>query len=197
MEYKGSFKKWLSKLDGISLKYDNGKVVNNSLTSVEFLKILFLSNIREDVEFLSRTENLKVRYGNLIIRNMVEQLIEFKYLIKHPELIEDYMGNNIQINVDTTTTNEVNTLLKMGQGRFTNKRKHISEMAKDINEDLSDVDLSLYDIYRILSDFGHNSYYFSCLDDVDEVEGKVPVRGIQEYQKSFLDIIIDKFIQTF
>ena len=55
------------------------------LDTTEYVKILFSENILEDIEFLSSLNGktiFKVRHANAVIRNMLEQTIEFMYLLK-------------------------------------------------------------------------------------------------------------------
>ena len=50
------------------------------------------SYLLEDINFLttlSGEEIFKPRYAYMVLRDMVEQVIEFIYLMKHPDLIAD------------------------------------------------------------------------------------------------------------
>ena len=69
--------------------------------------------------------------GNLIIRNMVEQLIEFLYLLKHTELINEYFGENISQKLSEEVLDLSKTLEKLC---FVNKRKTVTEMSKNIEQ---------------------------------------------------------------
>ena len=50
------------------------------LYSTEFIKITYSENLIEDIDFfneMSGSPNFKVRYANMIIRDVLEQVIEF------------------------------------------------------------------------------------------------------------------------
>lgn len=55
----------------------------------------FLKKYSDDVMFLndlSGNMDFYHRYGYLIMRNMLEQLIEFLYVKKNPHLVDEYLG---------------------------------------------------------------------------------------------------------
>ena len=63
-----------------------------------WVKMIFIKHFTEDVFFLSdhsEDETFSRRNGNLIIRNMLEQLIEFLYLLKNPHHAGEYLGLTI------------------------------------------------------------------------------------------------------
>ena len=63
-----------------------------------WVKTNFIKHFTEDVFFLndhSEDNTFSQRYGNLIIRDMLEQLIEFLYLLKNPHHAEEYLGLTI------------------------------------------------------------------------------------------------------
>ncbi|MBQ9847036.1 MAG: hypothetical protein IJO58_04430 [Clostridia bacterium] len=65
-----------------------------------WVKMNFIKHFTEDVLFLndhSEDETFSRRNGNLIIRNMLEQLIEFLYLLKNPHHAEEYLGMTINL----------------------------------------------------------------------------------------------------
>ena len=103
----------------------------NYLYSTEFLKISCSENFLDDIEFLnemSGTPNFKVRYANMIIRDVLEQVIEFIYLLKYPELIEQFMGGNIETD-DFDEDKLIEEYLQFGGKPYAGGRKRISEMA--------------------------------------------------------------------
>ena len=91
------------------------------LYSVEFIKIAFI----EFLNTLSGQPLFKARHANIILRDMLEQVIEFIYLMKHTELITEYMG----VNVDTskiTTRNPIKCIHKLGSKRYSGGRKSVN-----------------------------------------------------------------------
>ena len=63
-----------------------------------WVKMNFIKHFTEDVQFLnnhSEDDTFLRRHENLIIRDMLEQLIEFLYLLKKPHLAESYLGLTI------------------------------------------------------------------------------------------------------
>jgi len=76
-----------------------------------WVKTNFIKHFTEDVFFLndhSEDHAFSRRYGNLIIRDMLEQLIEFLYLLKNPHLAEDYLGLTIKFDELDRKTSLVN-----------------------------------------------------------------------------------------
>lgn len=169
------------------------------LNTIEFIKIAFSETLLEDLDFLmtiSGEEMFKVRHANVIVRDLLEQTIEFIYLTKHPELISDYMGENLDLNEDETDL--VEARMQFGKKRYTDGRKSISKMAEDINEKTHKEDrLSLYEIYRILSEDAHNSYYQSILDDIEQLETKASDSALTQEQMTYLMLIIDAFMKAY
>lgn len=84
------------KTDVLESLYDEVSTINQKLLNSlkekediicteEFVKICFSSNIIEDTEFLNKLSGnllFKARHANMIIRDMIEQVIEFIYLMK-------------------------------------------------------------------------------------------------------------------
>ena len=95
--------------------FNTMKGKDDFLYSVEFIKIAFSENLLDDIEFLNTLSGqplFKARHANIILRDMLEQVIEFIYLMKHTELITEYMG----VNVDTskiTTRNPIKGIHKV------------------------------------------------------------------------------------
>ena len=170
------------------------------LCSVKFFKIAFSENLLDDVYFLNKSSVqsiFKARHANIILRNMLEQVIEFIYLMKHTELITCYLG----VNFDTTkltTRNPIKGIHKLGSKRFGDGRKSVSEMAQDINEKISSKnDIQLYDLYQLLSEECHNSYFFTNLDDFEEVETGKKTLALTEEQAQYIVIIVGRFMETY
>ncbi len=170
------------------------------LCSVNFMKIAFSKNLLDDIRFLYKSSEqslFKARHADVILRGMLEQVIEFIYLLKHTELIKDYMGLNVDI-TKLTTCNPVEGMHKLGCKRFSGGRKSVSEMAQNIGEKRSSQnDTPLYGLYQILSEQCHNSYFFTNLDDVKEVEtGQKPLTLTKE-QALYIVIIVERFMETY
>lgn len=172
------------------------------LSTVEFIKISFSSNLLEDLELLMQLngdEIFKIRHANSVIRTMLEQTIECIYLLKNPEQITTYLGDNIELSNDDVEiddeTNLIKSLLQFGQRRFVGGRKSVSSMALDINEKESKEDrLSLYEIYRLLSERDHNSLFESILDDIGMIEYNLKPIALEEIQVMYIMTIVDVFM---
>lgn len=137
------------------------------------------------------------RYANMIIRDVLEQVIEFIYLLKHTDLIEQFFGANINTG-DLDEENLIDEYLQFGGKRYNGGRKRVFQMASSINENASvDNTLSLYDIYRILSEQCHNSYFLSTLDDIEEIETNKKAFALTEEQLTYLMIIISRFMEAY
>lgn len=154
-----------------------------------WVKMNFIKHFTEDVFFLndhSEDTTFSRRNGNLIIRNMLEQLIEFLYLLKNPHHAEEYLG--LTINFDEL--NRKQSLVKkeelFGEKRYNKdgkSRPSVSEMTQDIGEKSSNnQNLTLYRLYQILSEQCHNSYFSSLIDDVNKVHHSIPNGGLSENQ---------------
>ena len=60
----------------------------------------FIKKFSDDVMFLNDLSGKKDfyhRYGYLILRNMLEQLIEFLYVQKNKHLVDEYLGLKIDL----------------------------------------------------------------------------------------------------
>ena len=152
-------------------------------------KTNFIKHFTEDVLFLndhSADKAFSRRYGNLIIRDMLEQLIEFLYLLKKPHLAEAYLGLTINLDEYNRKQSVVKKEELFGEKRY-NKgmdgRPSVAEMAKAIGEKSSgNGNLTLYKLYEILSERCHNAYFSSLLDDVNKVHHSIPASGLDEGQ---------------
>lgn len=178
---------------------DSLKGKKEVICTEEFVKICFSSKILEDIELLNKLSGnplFKIRHANIIIRDMVEQVIEFIYLMKNKNMISDYMGVNSTVNA--SSPNPIKEFRKLASERFSDGRKSISEMARDIGEKKSLPNHpALYELYQLLSEECHNSYFFSCLDSVEEVEAGNETIALTEEQTQSLLIIIEYFMESF
>jgi len=59
-----------------------------------------------------------------------------------------------------SSSNYIKEFHKLGGGRFPTGRKSVAEMAQDIGEKKStSSQMTLYELYQLLSDKCHNSYF--------------------------------------
>lgn len=170
------------------------------LNTVEFIKISFSESLLEDIEFLNNLSGnpyFKIRHAQMVLRDMVEQVIEFIFLMKHSDIISDYLGLNITAN-SAGSSDLIKEIHKIGSERFNGGRKSVSEMAKDIGEKKSSSNrMALYDMYQLLSEECHNSYFFAGLDDVETVETGKEFVALSEEQVQYLMIIVGRFMETY
>ena len=158
---------------------------NINLFKMNFIKkfsddVVFLNDLSGDAEFYHR-------YGYLIMRNMLEQLIEFLYVKKNPCLIDEYLGLKIDLSALQTKHSPVEGERAFGKKRYIESRPQISEMAKDIGElKAADGALSLYDVYCILSEKCHNSYFDSLLKDFNSAGFGMPIIGLTDEHMTLL-----------
>lgn len=164
--------------------------VNAEEKKLSQFKANFIKNLLEDILFLIDSDgqmNFCMRNGNLIIRNMVEQLIEFLYVLRHQELIEEYFGEKIAKPIPTSV---VQLSKELGKLRFEPERKKIYEMAKDINQiKSSSGEMTLYDLYTMLSETCHNSYFISWLETVEGIRSGKNEGALSSLQIEFLRVI--------
>ena len=154
-----------------------------------WVKMNFVKHFAEDVLFLndhSEDNTFSRRYGNLIIRDMLEQLIEFLYLLKNPQLAEEYLGLTINIKALNRKKSIVVKEELLGKKRYNKgmaSRPSVSDMAEAIGEKSSgNGNLTLYKLYKILSERCHNAYFSSLLDDVNKVHHSIPTGGLSDGQ---------------
>ena len=151
----------------------------------------------EDVETIYELKSKKFsdRYTDFIIRNMCEQVIEYIYIMKHPELIPEYFGN--EINDEWNGKNLFKGLKRTGGARF-KERKSVSEMSVDIGEKTSnDEKISLYDIYSIKAEFEHHSYFQHLLNTICYVNDENEGESKDEMDYVYLIYILTAFINTY
>lgn len=176
------------------------KAKTNVINSVEFTKISFSESLLEDVEFLNKLSGnslFKIRHAHIIMRDMLEQVIEFIYLMKHPDKISEYFGSNIDTE-KLLKHKPIKGIHKLGNERYTNNRKSVSEMARDINEKNTTSNRpALYDMYQLLSEECHNSYFFAHFDDIEELEYGEDILALSEEQAQNIVIILERFMETY
>ena len=162
--------------------------------NINLFKMNFIKKFSDDVMFLddlSGNKDFYHRYGYLIMRNMLEQLIEFLYVKKNSHLVDEYLGLKIDLNVLQDKHSPVDGERTFGKKRYLENRPHISEMVKDIGEFKTTKDsLSLYDVYCILSEKCHNSYFDSLLNDFNSAGFGVPNVGLNDEHMTLLYAII-------
>ncbi|WP_459481923.1 hypothetical protein [Clostridium saccharoperbutylacetonicum] len=179
-----------------------------NVASKEYLSVMVSIYLIEDIENIIKLKRVGYpkRYLDSIIRNMSEQIIEYKYIIKHPKLIKEYFGDNLsedleKLDVENLTVNEMlNKLKETGEARFNGgKRLSISKMAKDIKEKKSkDNRISLYDIFSFKAELEHNSYFNSIFEEIEKVKKKEGESDLEEWFDSmFIELIIDAFLRTY
>ena len=196
--YKGKVIEEILRTNQQLLKSLQGK--KEILNTVEFIKISFSVCLLEDIEFLNNLSGnpiFKIRHAYMVLRDMLEQVIEFIYLMKHPNMISDYLGLNIDDNSEKTP-DLIKQIHKIGSKRFKDGRKSVSAMAEDIGEKRSSSNrISLYDMYQLLSETCHNSYFFAGLDDVETIETDKESVALSKEQALYLKEIIGRFMETY
>lgn len=174
---------------------------NKIIGTKENLSITISSEILKDLETILKLNYITAeeRYIDYIVRGLVEQVIEYKYLISNEKLIEEYFGGKInleeELDIESNRFNAIKELKKIGGNRYHRGRKKIIDMARDINEYKStDETLSLYDIFSMSSDEIHNSYFKEYLDGFENSQDK---RSLTEFHVTIIFIIIKKFLETY
>ena len=161
----------------------------------EFLSFLVSECLMEDVEtiYKMKRDGYSARYVDSVIRNMCEQVIECLYIMKHPDLLEEYFGGKIK--AEWNGTNYFKGMKRTGKARF-KKRPEVSKMAIDIGEMKSSKDkMSLYDIYSMKAEFEHNSYFNHWLDVLYSVNNGQEVAEEMDYV--YMRYILAVFIQKY
>ena len=158
------------------------------------LKMHFIKDFSDDVIFINKLcerEDFYHRYGYLLIRNMVEQLIEFLYVLTNTHLVDEYLGLKIDLDSLKEKHTPVEGERKFGKLRYLNKRPSIYDMAEDIGERMAQGGaFSLYDAYCVLSEKCHNSYFDSLLAEFNKVGLNKPTTGLNDEQILLLNAII-------
>ena len=136
------------------------------LNSVEYIFNYFSMCLKEDIRGL-QVNLYKERYFLAILRNMIEQIIECSYLLKHPETIHDYLGDDkFEENEDLMKSFKQ---FRSKRGREGCQKKSIRDMCEDI-ETGEKAEHPFYDMYSWLSENEHNTYYVHLIEDVEGVD---------------------------
>lgn len=145
-----------------------------------FLSYVIMKGVAEDLEeFLELlSANRRPRYLHFIIRNVTEQVIEYMYVMNNKELIAEYFGSEAQINLDENVDMKhiSETYKNLGQNRYSSKRVSVNAMAVAVGEKHSEDGVpGLYDIFSIISENCHNSYFHAVIDEIadDDMQNKV------------------------
>lgn len=148
--------------------------------SEEFLSYVIMRGITDDLkEFLHLLSiKGKPRYQNFIIRNITEHVIEYMYLMTNKQLIPEYFGKAMQIDLeeDIDMENIAQAYRNLGKNRYEHKRSSVIEMCKSVSEDCAKDGIPcLYDVFSIVSENCHNSYFQEVIDEwsSDEIESNV------------------------
>ena len=182
--------------------------------NIRWVKANFIKHFTEDVFFLndhSEDRTFSHRNGNLIIRNMLEQLIEFLYLLKNPHRAEEYLGFTVDLKNFDNNQSLIEKAKFLGEKRYNKEpvksRRHgkeqkvrpaVSEMAEDIDEKhCPEGTLNLYMLYQLLSDECHNSYFSALLADVHKVHHSTPTHGLSKKQLNNVMIMIAIVLKEF
>lgn len=165
--------------------------------SKEIMSFVVSDCLIEDIEtiYALRNEGFSDRYTDFIIRNMCEQVIEYIYIMKHPELIPEYFGESLK---EDWNGEDLFTGLKCtGKARF-KERKSVSKMAIDIDEKESDDEkISLYEIYSLKAEFEHHSYFNHMLNTIFNVNDENESESAEEVDYIYLIYILTAFIKTY
>lgn len=178
-EFLKVFNEFKAECDSINLELK--KRIDNSdskevIATKENLSISTSECLCEDIQMVINLQEKKYsnRYIDSIIRNMCEQIIEYKYIIKNQSLIGEYFGKNLSEDEDKEcedTKKMFSRLKQTGQARFSSNRESVSKMAEDINEKVStDEKIALYDIFSLKAELEHNSYFNSVFEIIDQIE---------------------------
>lgn len=170
-----------------------------SMASKEGLSLLVSECLLEDAEAVQKfkTHKYKNRYTDAIIRNMCEQVIEYLFILKNPNRIPEYFGENLKEEYDENA-DSIELFKQFGKARFKSK-SNIAAMAEAIGERSSTDDkLSLYDIFSIKAELEHNSYFHSIYDVVGEIEdGKAAQKDVDDMDYLFMSYILAAFIDAY
>lgn len=173
-----------SRLMQLKIKRDYFQEKLESVSSDEkqesemFLSYVIMRGVAEDLEeFLDLlSTDSKPRYQHFIIRNITEHVIEYMYLMNNKELIAEYFGSKVELDADVDMKHISEEYKNLGQNRYTSKRMSVNAMAVAIGEKHSEDGVpGLYDIFSIISENCHNSYFHAVIDEMadDEMQNKV------------------------
>lgn len=147
----------------------------NIIASKENLSIVFSEGLITDITFITKNYSSILpneRFIFNILRSTVEHVIKYKYFLKNEEFIEQYFGENIDPDKALKMKNLIKAMKQFGEYRYKTKLPSTQDMANEVNE-LNSIGkrLSLYDAFKLLSDYTHDGYfkdYFSNLEGVDK-----------------------------
>ena len=175
--------------------------IGSEKENTQLFRMSFIRKFTDDVVFLNDlcgTPHYYHRYSYLIIRNMVEQLIEFLYLMENTHLIKEYLGLSIDLARLDAPHSAVEGERIFGGARYENGRVHVREMANKIGEqEASDGSLTLYSAYRILSERCHNSYFDAFLDVLNQARSDMPATGLSEEHVLLVNAIVVYVLSEF
>lgn len=170
------------------------RAIGTEQENFNLFKMNFIKKFLDDIIFLndlSGKNDFYHRYGYLILRNMLEQLIEFLYVQKNKHLVDEYLGLKIDLDALKEKHTPVEGERRFGKERYINNRPSIAEMTKDIKEYKTTVGtMTLYDVYCILSERCHNSYFDSLLKNFNAVGMGTSKSGLNEEQITLLHIMV-------
>lgn len=190
--YNDFAKRAEEKNKGIRVRFMDSQV---GFFSKEMMSFVVSECLMEDVEtiYTLKNQGFSDRYADFVIRNMCEQVIEYIYIMRHPELIPEYFGENIKD--EWNGRNLFKGLKRTGGARF-KERKSVSEMAVDIGEKTSDDEkISLYEIYSLKAEFEHHSYFNHMLNTIFSVNDES--ESAEEVDYIYLIYILTAFINTY
>ena len=192
-ELYNNFKEYAKEKNSkISVEFNENKI---QIASKEMMSFLVSECLIEDVEtvFELKNKGFSDRYTDYIIRNMCEQVIEYMYIMKHPELISEYFGE--KINEKWNGENLFKGLKRTGEARFKEKII-ISKMSSDIGERKSDKHkIALYDIYSVKAELEHHSYFHYMLNVMCDEKDKKDTQ--KEIDSMYLIYILSAFIKVY
>lgn len=172
-------------------------------SSEKIFKVGFLKNFLQDLDYvdilLMDTDN--IRYVSLILRNTLEHTIIFKALQQmhneKPNIYKDYFGLYTNLD-DLEQLDEASVLKKFGGNRTIYYKNNFRQLAEKFEE--PDADTSLYKLYKLLSDYCHNSYYHDIMDFIEkpisniDIKNIIDVPDIEIIKTYLLQTVLEEFI---
>lgn len=156
----------------------------------------FLKNFIEDMNFIDDLNFQEhPRYILLILRNTLESTIVFKALNKKhstvPEIYADYLGEHVDLDcyesINTIDDNPQQVLKNLVGNRMTLYRNNFRELSQifEIPED----ETSLYNLYKVLSDYCHNSYFEDIMESIAVTQPDYDVPKSKDECKKIINTI--------
>lgn len=196
IEFFNNFVKYAKVLNELTLKRFEHKEI--SFASKEMLSFIVCECLIEDMTIIDelKENGHSRRYVDSIIRNMCEQVIEYKYIMKYQDLLKEYFGQNLSENWEGT--NLFKGLKRTGEARFKD-RKTVAEMARSIDEYKSnDEKSSLYDIYSLKAEYEHHSYFHYLFELINKNDGDETaddldyvfmIYVLSSFEKTYIDVL--------